>query len=540
MSPAATFIRERGLFHPSLARSAIIRRTITLRDHDRRPAGRRFASKPVGGPAVRAEKRAEHSLDRILSGPMLSRVTGSATVPGNRLTLLKDGRENYPAWLEAIGSARRYVHLENYIIYDDGTGRRFVSALAERARAGVRVRLLYDWMGGFGKTSRSLLEPLAKAGAEIRCFNPPRLAAPFAWFSRNHRKTLSVDGRVGFVSGLCIGDAWGRGVGDAWGDGCGRAGSGNEAWRDTGVRIEGPVVKDLEIAFSHSWSAAAPASGAPFPGEAFDGMPPAPVGDVPVRLIEGQPAEMGTYRLDLLIAAGVQNRLWLTDAYFVGTTAYTQALVEAAQDGVDVRLLVPGTSDLPITQVFSRASYRPLLEQGVRIFEWNGPMLHAKTAVADGHWARVGSTNLNLASWIGNWELDLAIEHRGFAEAMEQMYLEDLSRSTEIVLGRKRKPKAVGDGPPPRRRHAGRRSAARVAAGGLSIGNAIGAAIRNRRTLGSAEAGILAGAGLVLFVLSLLAVLFPLVIAVPAALIALMTSLSLLVRAWRLYRRRDG
>jgi cardiolipin synthase A/B len=476
---------------------------------------------------VQAETRAEHSLDRMLSGPMLSRVTGSAAVPGNRLTLLRDGRENYPAWLDAIGAARRRIDLENYIIYDDATGRQFVAQLAERAKSGVRVRFLYDWMGGFGKTSRSLLAPLLKAGAEVRCFNPPRLAAPFAWFSRNHRKTLSVDGRIGFVSGLCIGDAWmGAGRGNA------------EAWRDTGVRIEGPAVRDLEIAFSHSWSAAGPPSGTgdyldePFPS-------PGPSGNVPVRLIEGQPAEMGTYRLDLLIAAGVQDRLWLTDAYFVGTTAYTQALTEAARDGVDVRLLVPGTSDLPLTQALSRASYRPLLEQGVRIFEWNGPMLHAKTAVADGHWARVGSTNLNLASWIGNWELDLAVEHRGFAEAMEQMYLEDLSRSTEIVLGRRQNPKPVG-GVPPRRRHARRRSAARVAAGGLSIGNAIGAAIRNRRTLGSAEAGILAGAGLFLFVLSLVAVFFPLLIAVPAALLALTTSIALLLRAWRLHRRRDG
>ena len=168
-----------------------------------------------------------------------------------------------------------------------------------------------------------------------------------------------------------------------------------------------------------------------------------PAGDVSIRLIEGQPSEMGVYRLDLLIAAGVQDRLWLTDAYFVGTTAYIQALGEAARDGVDVRLLVPGISDIPITQALSRASYRPLLEAGVRIFEWNGPMLHAKTAVADGHWARVGSTNLNIASWIGNWELDVAIEDSYFAEAMESMYLEDLAQSTEVVLDVKHRPQSV-------------------------------------------------------------------------------------------------
>ena len=194
-----------------------------------------------------------------------------------------------------------------------------------------------------------MLRTMAEAGVQIRCFNPPGFASPLGWLSRNHRKTLMVDGRIGFVSGLCIGDAW---MGDPT--------SKRKPWRDTGVAIEGPVLNDLEAAFRHSWNAAGPALErleAPFPRHAR-----LPAGDVSIRLIEGQPSEMGVYRLDLLIAAGVQDRLWLTDAYFVGTTAYIQALGEAARDGVDVRLLVPGISDIPITQALSRASYRPLLE----------------------------------------------------------------------------------------------------------------------------------------------------------------------------------
>jgi cardiolipin synthase len=256
-------------------------------------------------------------------------------------------------------------------------------------------------------------------------------------------------------------------------------------------------------------------------------------GDVSIRLIEGQPSEMGVYRLDLLIAAGVQDRLWLTDAYFVGTTAYIQALGEAARDGVDVRLLVPGISDIPITQALSRASYRPLLEAGVRIFEWNGPMLHAKTAVADGHWARVGSTNLNIASWIGNWELDVAIEDSSFAEAMESMYLEDLGQSTEVVLDVKHRPQSVTPRSP--RTHRQKKpSTARMAAGGLGIGNTVGAALTNRRAVGRAEAGVLAGAGAILLTLAILAAFFPRLIAVPITLLALLVGGGLLVRAWKL------
>ena len=146
-----------------------------------------------------------------------------------------------------------------------------------------------------------------------------------------------------------------------------------------------------------------------------------------MRVIAGAPNATGTYRLDLVIASLAHQRLWLTDAYFVGTSAYVQALAAAARDGVDVRLLVPGASDIPALSPLSRAGYRALLEAGVRVFEWNGTMLHAKTAVADGFWARVGSTNLNIASWMGNYELDVAIEDRHFAEAMATQYDADLA-----------------------------------------------------------------------------------------------------------------
>ena len=153
-----------------------------------------------------------------------------------------------------------------------------------------------------------------------------------------------------------------------------------------------------------------------------------------MRVIAGAPSATGTYRLDLAIASFARRNLWLTDAYFVGTAAYVQALAAAARDGVDVRLLVPGASDIPALSPLSRAGYRPLLQAGVRVFEWNGTMLHAKSAVADGFWTRIGSTNLNIASWLGNYELDVAIEDAKFATMMAKQFEADLTRATEIVL----------------------------------------------------------------------------------------------------------
>src|SRR6185437_15608652 len=149
------------------------------------------------------------------------------------------------------------------------------------------------------------------------------------------------------------------------------------------------------------------------------------------------------YRLEQLVAEIAEETLWLTDAYFVGTTGYVHALCGAAQAGVDVRLLVPGSSNWPIVGGLSRAGYRPLLEAGVRVFEWNGPMLHAKTAVADGCWSRIGSSNSNLASWTSNRELDVTIQDSDFAGRMMAMFEEDLENATEIVIkaGKVRRPK---------------------------------------------------------------------------------------------------
>ena len=241
---------------------------------------------------------------------------------------------------------------------------------------------------------------------------------------------------------------------------------------------------------------------------------------------------MGLYRFDQLIAALARESLWLTDAYFVGTTAYVQALIDAARDGVDVRLLVPGSSDIPVAKALSRAGYRPLLEAGIRVFEWNGPMLHAKTAVADGRWARIGSSNLNLASWAGNWELDVAVEDARFAGEMQAMFEADLKGATEIVLDVDRVHSA---GPRPRPR---RGSPGRLAAGAVGLGSAVGAAITDNRVLGPAEAKVMAVSGTVLVVLAATAIAFPRVVTIPLSVLAAWVAVTLLVRAARLAAAR--
>src|SRR5690606_11347986 len=222
--------------------------------------------------------------------------------------------------------------------------------------------------------------------------------------------------------------------------------------------------------------------------------------------------------------------------YFVGITPYVRALCDAALDGVDVRLLVPGASDLPLVSRLSRTGYRPLLEAGVRIFEWNGSMLHAKTAVADEHWARVGSTNLNFASWMNNYELDVAVEDGDFARRMAEMYEEDLLNSTEIVLGRRNRVVRSAPQSLPKARRALSGSASRAAAGALSMGSALGAALTKRRVLGPAEASLLATLAALLCSAAVLALLWPWLFAVPFAIVAAWLGLALMWRAARLIR----
>ncbi len=474
---------------------------------------------------------------RDIAMAALARTTGSPLLEGNAIRILQDGPENYPAWEEAIEAARRTVHMEMYIFRADRWGGRFAALLARRAAAGVRVRLLCDWFGSL-TTPRRLFRDLIRNGGEVRFFNRPRATSALAVLRRNHRKVISVDGSVSFVSGLCIADPW---MGDA--------AKGIPPWRDTGVELRGPAVADAEQAFALSWRHAG--------GTIADGDVPVR-GAIPiagphgVRVIASSPETANVFRMDLLVAAIARKRLWLTDAYFMANAPYLQALRRAAADGIDVRILLPSNSDIGWIAAASRTRYRALLDGGVRVYEWRGPMLHAKTAVADGLWTRVGSTNLNAGSWLNNWEMDVSIEDAGIARQMEATYEADLRNADEIVRAGRHGIVGV-----PRRTDLARRGVQQRGMRGVSgpmgsgsgsqllrevgnLGSAVGAAVTGTRPLESFEHRLLISSGAVLLAVALLGFWKPHLLVWPVGLVLAALGLQLIARGLQAHvgRRR--
>lgn len=456
---------------------------------------------------------------RSAADQAFSRTAGAPLVGGNALRVLRDAAENYPAWEAAIDAAADTIHIEMYIFHLDPVGRRFVERLTRKAREGVTVRIVYDWFGCGLAPLRGLFRPLIAAGGEVRAFNPPGISSALGWLRRNHRKLITVDGRVAFVSGLCIGQAWE-----------GEPKRAREPWRDTGVEIVGPAVAHAEASFAESWFLA---GGTPMPDTPHPSEVPA-AGDVNLRLIATEPFTANMLRIDLLVGTIARKSLWITDAYFIGTGPYLEALTRAAQDGVDVRLLLPRDSDVGWTVPVSRSLYRPLLEAGVRIFEWNGTMVHGKTAVADSRWARIGSTNLNLNSWIGNWELDVAIEDTGVATILERHFEDDLAQSTEIVLrSPKRRPAASGR---PNRRY---RSSRRVVRTVTGVGRSLSAAVTGNRPLENYEVTPIVVVAALLAAVAGIGFVVPWLLAWPVALVAIWIALTFVAEAWQVWRRHD-
>ncbi len=350
---------------------------------------------------------------------ILGRVSDAPLRDGNRLVLLKNGPDTYEDWLAAIARARSWIHLDNYIIANDEIGNRFAEALAAKAAEGVRVRVLHDWFGCMN-IPRSFWKIMRDAGVEVKAVNPPASGPPLGAIRRDHRKLIAVDGEYASTGGVCIADGW-----------MVRSKETGLPYRDTAVSVRGPVVADINRAFTSLW------------GELVEKLPederPDPQdiraeGETAARLVVQEPRRMRTLRMLELITAGVQERLWVTDPYFLSLPILTQSLMATARDGVDVRVLTPATVDIAWIGRASRAGYRQFLEAGVRIFEYGGPMIHAKTMVADGWWSKVGSTNLNFSSLVANWEIDLVVEDTDFARQMEDLFEDDISKSREVRL----------------------------------------------------------------------------------------------------------
>jgi cardiolipin synthase len=350
---------------------------------------------------------------------ILGRVSDAPLRRGNRIALLKNGPDTYDDWLAAIAGAERWIHLDNYIIANDEIGNKFADALSAKAREGVRVRVLHDWFGCMD-VPRSFWNGMREAGVEVKAVNPPASGPPLGAIRRDHRKLLVVDGEYASTGGVCIADGW-----------MVRSPDTGLPYRDTAVSVRGPVVADINRAFSSLWAEQVgelPVEERPNPGD----IPEA--GETSARLVIQEPRRMRTLRMLELLTAGVQERLWITDPYFLSMPILTQSLMATARDGVDVRVLNPATVDIAWIGRASRAGYKQFLESGVRIFEYGGPMIHAKTLVADGWLSKVGSTNLNFSSLAANWEIDLLVEDEDFARQMEELFEDDVSKSREVRL----------------------------------------------------------------------------------------------------------
>ena len=358
---------------------------------------------------------------------------------GNEVVLLEDGPKTYAAMLSAIRGARQSVHMETYIFEADDIGKQFAAALSERARAGVKVRLIYDSAGSF-KTPKEFFKEISDSGVEVVEFNPIATATVlkdgFAAINhRDHRKLTIVDGRIAFLGGINISSVYGsisgstsraRGAADLPFD--------KRPWRDMQTRIEGPVVADLQHAYLHQW--ARQKKEPVIEDKAYFPVVPAQ-GSLVVRAIEGSASDQGVNAMYVAFVSAVENaekEILIMNPYFVPHESLRRSLSEAAKRGVDVRLILPSHSDSPFAYHAGHSFYGGLLESGVKIYERKDRMLHAKTAVIDGVWSTVGSTNLDWRSLLYNDEVNAVVLGPEFAAQMGAVFRRDLAESDEITL----------------------------------------------------------------------------------------------------------
>ncbi|HET9737371.1 MAG TPA: phospholipase D-like domain-containing protein [Solirubrobacteraceae bacterium] len=346
-------------------------------------------------------------------------LTGAPISNGDEVELLINGDEIFPVYLETIREARRTLCLLTYVYWRGEIASEVAAALSERARAGVEVNVIIDAMGGI-KIEKDLVEQMSDAGVRISRFRPPKPYAARRVANRTHRKILVADGEVGLTGGVGIAEEWTGNAQDP------------DHWRDTHVRVRGPVVRGLFGAFAENWLEA---TGEVLVGEGY--LP-----DIPDRE-EGGPmmvvrssagvGDTNVEALYYLAIAAARERLDITAAYFVPRPAFIDALCDAAQRGVRVRVLVPGPNiDKPPVWVAGRVSYDQLIDCGVELYEYQPTMLHAKSMVVDGAWSSVGSVNFDNRSFQLHDEATLCVLSEAFAGRLTEQFEYDLERSDRI------------------------------------------------------------------------------------------------------------
>jgi cardiolipin synthase A/B len=356
----------------------------------------------------------------------------SPLVAGNKVALLQNGPATYDAMFAAIDTARDHINMETYILEDDDVGRRFAATLIAKQRAGVQVNLIHDSVGTIN-TPKEFFVPLTDAGINVLEFNPINpLTAKAGWDvnQRDHRKLLITDGKTAIMGGINISSVYSGGSSSP------RRKPDSPAsklpWRDTDLQIDGPVVAELQKLFIATWEKQKGASLAPrtyFPTLTKQG-------DEVVHAIGGSPDEPYSLIYATLISAidSAEKEVWLTNAYFVPDPQLVASLKGAVARGVDVKIVLPSATDSTLVFNAGRSHYDELLRSGIKIYERQNVLLHAKTALIDGVWATVGSTNLDWRSFLHNQEVNAVVLGNDFGQRMRAAFEADLSESKQVTL----------------------------------------------------------------------------------------------------------
>lgn len=359
------------------------------------------------------------------SAPLLS---------GNRVGVLIDGPQTYAAIESDLKQARHHIHIETFIFGADDIGRRFANLLAQKRREGVDVRVLYDSIGS-KETPKSFFDELRAQGIEVREFRPMNpVKNPRIWDiqNRDHRKIIVVDGKVGFTGGINIDSTYSSASTSRPGPKRGM----EDGWRDTHIRIQGPAVKQLQTLFLDTWARAGDRVQTKGEHDYFPRIRPA--GDMLVTIVanDSESDDRSLYGTYLAAFTHAKQRLWITHAYFAPNEELLTAMADAAQRGVDVRLIVPAFTDSKIVLNATHATYTRLLKAGVRVYELQDALLHAKSVVADGTVAIVGSANLDMRSFLHNDEVNAIVVSRDFGQRMEEVFQKDQRASRLVELER--------------------------------------------------------------------------------------------------------
>ena len=379
------------------------------------------------------EKKIRHEIQQLyaVDDPQFLRSMGSLLGPailgGNRIGTLLNGDQIFPAMLEAIHGATRTIAFETYIYWSGEIGEQFADALSERARAGVKVHVLLDWVGS-GKAKQEYLDQMKESGVEVEKYHPLHWYHLARINNRTHRKILIVDGRVGFTGGVGIADKWTGNAQDP------------DHWRDSHFKLEGPAVAQMQAAFMDNWMKTR--SRVLHGEEYFPELPQ--VGKSYAQVFKSSPREGSeSVRLMYLLSiASARRRILIANSYFVPDDLSIETLVTARKRGVDVEIVVPGTKiDSELTRKASRARWGDLLGAGVEIYEYQPTMYHCKVMVVDDLWVSVGSTNFDNRSFRLNDEANLNVFDADFARQQIRDFEADRARSRRVTLeGWKKRP----------------------------------------------------------------------------------------------------